>query len=93
MKILHAKTPEFNFDEEQLDVLEDGGTKKVMQIHNIRSFANFMEEAEVKYDCIVLLSKFKSFLSFPQPEDSGIDDCIMLRFWGKYKQEYLDRFK
>lgn len=86
MKILHADTPEFLFDAENLEVVLEGGVSKMMHIHNIRSFANFMEEAKVKYDCIVLLPKFKSFLSFPQPD--GSEECIMIRFYGHYSEEY-----
>lgn len=92
MRILHSKTPAFYFNTDTLEMVSagSGGIEKMMQIHSVISFARFMEEVEIKFDCIVLLEGFQSFLHFPQPDGP---EYWMIRYWGHYKQEYLNLFQ
>ena len=64
----------------------------MMRIEGLKvknGFAEFMKEAEIKYDCIVLLQGFHSFRTLPQEDGS---EYLQIRYYGKYSQKYMESF-
>lgn len=92
MKILHSNTPNFYFDVDKLEIVDkDSGVEKMMRCESLRiinGFSEFMKDAEDRFDCIVILQNFKSFMTLPQPDGT---EYLMIRYWGHYSQKFIDR--